>query len=137
MNLRKKHYSLSVQLVFTKDVFIQKALYAYLNTALMDDIWHCNLKAGDAKNLFTTDCFWKSIVISWCKFNYNYPTSYEEVHKQIIWFNSDIHVNKNPIYNAQAVQQGLRWIEDIWCENRGDFYSFEEVDAKYPKVMTW
>ena len=77
------------------------------------------------------------MVIAWFDFKYKYQKIETPNRlKEILWFNSEIKIEDNIVYNKKAVKAGMIRLENILDEN-SRFLTYPEMDRRYPKVVTW
>ena len=72
-----------------------------LNKVLLENygitsLWECNMKETDVE--ISHYQFLEEIIKAWCKIHYKEPTSWSEVSCQIIWYNSNIRIDKNMVF---------------------------------------
>jgi len=76
-----------------------------------------------------TNSFWKDVLLAWSYRDTKPPSSSAEVLSQILWYNSDILIDKKPVYYKKLVNSNILYINDL-INNEGKFYSYQNFQAK-------
>ena len=99
VNFRVKDDALKVAWlqILENDDFAKSCAMKTLKVKIGSNIWRCNLNKSDIKSVFQPS-FWRDVLLAWSKINYNYPSTQEEICKQIIWYNSFLRVKNKPFY---------------------------------------
>ena len=99
-------------------------------------LWEYNLNYNDSVKCLPGTDFWSSIVHMWHKYRFDDPQSGERVRKQIIAFNSNIRVQSEPVTSGWWRESGAT-INDIWCEDRVRFCTYNEYVKKTGASCNW
>ena len=84
---------------------VRELAYKELSPTLTDTIWKCNICCQDVIKILPNS-FWRDVLEEWAKFNFNSSIiNYDEVMNQVIWYNSEILVNKRPILFSNAYKK--------------------------------
>ena len=141
-NIRKKQAALKLQWIpkiqnkpFFRDCFLR-------GTGLpnFDMLFHCNLSHNDAKKVTKKQNFWGQLFIHWCEINHHTVQSEpENLLNEIIWFNSNILVNKAPQYHKECVAAGIVKLKDLFTMNkRRRLLTYDELVQKNPQCnLSW
>ena len=78
---------------------------------LQVDIWRCSLAKCHSYILGIKNKFWQNIVEIWCEYN---AFREQRVENQIIWANSGILVNKEPIIWSIQIKKGLKYVYQLF-----------------------
>lgn len=108
----------------------------YLDLHMKHDIWRCNLSIHDIDLIGLSHSFWKQVLYAWAMCNFTLPEDPNDIAGQILWYNSNIRVNNQPICNANAWANGLRMVSDLISPN-GIFHTHADIVAKFGNVLTW
>ena len=98
VNLKQKHVALLVQWV--KRINCEKCwdhVNEWLIPQLDANVWECNLNRTDILKLCKKDTYWKEMLLNWSDFHFSVPKTKSEICSQIIWGNSLIRINNEPI----------------------------------------
>ena len=80
------------------------------------DIWRCRLHPQDVDQLRISNQFWSNTLKAWC--TYNYYNNFR-IENQLIWYNSEIKVNKKVIMWADVNKKGLKYVYQLF--HQGEF----------------
>ena len=97
-------------------------------------IEHINLSRKDICYILPNlDCtiFWHDVVRTWVSMSHEKPNSKDEILKESLWWNSNIKIGNKPIFWQRCYDSDIRFIRDIWNEDKKEFYSLEEINQKY------
>ena len=112
-----RHALILCQRVFEiKDPYLEKVKYESLNSTLQHNIWYVNI----SEKYILRNCpnsFWRSVLIAWAMFTCIYPTTYNQVAKQFIWYNCNILIGRNIIFFPKACLAGCKFVTDVWNED--------------------
>ena len=102
-----------------------------------DDFWLCNLNKNDIPAIFgqykSIPHFWKSVIKSWCEFNFYDPNTYAEIISQPLWFNSWIKDDQNKlIFYESFYDQGILKVSDLLVNKK--LATYEELKTKYQHI---
>ena len=67
----------------------------------------------------------------WSKINHKEPISKGDITDQIIWLNSFIKINKNPIKWSHWIRKGILTVSDIWNDTNKEFRSYTELGVNW------
>ncbi len=95
-----------------------------------EKVWECNLHPNDVPIILTKESFWRDVLTAWCHHNYECKTDLNAVLKSVIWFNSDILVNRKPIFYKKWFQKGIVYIKDLVDDNY-NFLTYNALCIKY------
>ena len=115
------------------------ANYFIGNEYLTDQfIWKANLHYRDIKFIRSNikGSFWEKLLIEWCKLNFHTPQSSESILDQIIWMNSHIKREKEPIFNHRLLELGLKSLQDIFCTTSNKFFNYEQFKVKFGTTLS-
>ena len=141
VDLKAKHNSLIinwVKLTKTNPIISELAKFFLGNKLDVQEYWQCNLAPKDLKIIISSNNkgFWNHVLHQWCEFNYHQPQNKETVLKQFIWFNSNIRVNKMPVFYKSMYDNGIKTLDDICNENK-QIMSFKELMGKFSQCISW
>ena len=108
-----------------EDKLLVELAYYHLNCPLRELIWCCNFNREDADKHKCLNKFWQDVLGSWYLFNYNEPDEENEIVNQIIWYNSNIRVADQVIFNKHLYEKGIVYIKDLVFEQR--IITYEEL----------
>ena len=118
-----------------------KALaYSLLENKIGDMIWQTQLSAEHVRKIFKKESFWVNVMQNWSELTWDTPTGNQETRNQILWYNSNICINKIPVCYEFMHKAGINYIKDIVKRN-GEFKSVKEVEKEYhvkiPCTIYW
>ena len=93
---------------------------------LGENIWRCNIKQDDVKQLEISEPFWNDVLTSWSMFN-SYKS--KEIENQILWYNSNIKIAGKMVMWKEPFHKGLLYVHQLF-ENQG-FLTDLEAQEKY------
>ena len=136
VDLEAKHLALIAQWPFLiqGDKFLEVSCYEQFNPTLKQDIWLTNLNETDVDKLFSHS-FWKYVLVAWSKCVHFLPMTYDEVMSQLLWYNSYIRINNQPVFYRNLYKSGCKHVRDI--HNGQEFMSYHEFISKFPETVTW
>ena len=74
--------------------------------------WKVNLSKKDAVEIFCkTHEFWLGVLESW--FDLTYCENSENVYDQILWYNSQLRIGDEPIFDGKCFENGLVYVKDM------------------------
>jgi hypothetical protein len=85
-----------------------------------DLIWKGNLNSTDVKFFRVENEFLKHVLEAWCKVHFTPMedlSDLEQCRAQIIWFNSHIRVNRQPIFYRQWFEKNVLYVNDLLDES--------------------
>ena len=86
----------------------------------------CNIAVSDVEINFNPNIY-TDILKAWATINHISPNTKEDVLKQVLWFNSNIHSIKNkPMFYKTWSDKGINYLNQIMDE-QGNFKSCEEL----------
>ena len=74
--------------------------------------------------------FWKQVMEEWYEISFDNPLDKDQVKEQIIWYNTNIRINKKPIYRKEFSEAGLWRIKDILNKNN-EIITFSQAQEKF------
>ena len=125
VNLKNKEISLKATWpqILEQETEYAKIVYKIMRVScLQDDIWRCRIKPEDVPSMKIRNTFWMNVLQAWSHFN-AYKNYREE--NQVIWYNSDIKVNKKMVMWKDAHNRGLIYVYQLFDEMK--FKSYEQV----------
>lgn len=99
-------------------------------------LWYANLQMKHVRLLFP-ESFWRNVLEAWSEFNYSRPSCPARVLQQVLWFNSDVCINKKPCFFQDAYSAGVVHVADLFDSDTGSFLSYQDVINKFPHFFTW
>ena len=129
VDLQKKDQALKAtwpQILF-KEKDYALLVYSLMRVSLIGDlIWKCSIKPEDVKELKIKSEFWSDVLRSWCAYNrYNNF----KLENQIIWYNSDIKVQKKMIMWGDAYKRGLIYVYQLFESD--NFKTHEKIEQEF------
>ncbi len=138
VDLEHKNNALKIQWIKRiKDNISLANLAYYFLPKIGELIWKCNLHYNDVKSIMPKENFWQNVLIAWCKFNFSKKLELNSILNSIIWLNSEIQINKTPILYKRCFKKGVVFIKDIVDYRTGEFLTFEALNTKYGKTITF
>ena len=115
VNIKAKQEALKITWIVKlwDDEFLANCAYNELDLMLKESIWKCNIKEDDVSMLFNVQSFWGQMLKAWSKINYKDPQNCTEVLHEVLWLNSNIHVENTPIIWHHWVRKGIWYVKDI------------------------
>lgn len=138
VDLFKRQNALKIQwaMVIQQDPFWEYVASLYLGQDNIELVWSCNLNTEDIDDVIQTSSFWKQVLYAWCLYNFNEPTTVEQIQGQILWNNSFIKINQKVVCNMGAWRGGLKYVSDL-LSDQGLFLTHDQLRIKYGEVLTW
>ena len=97
-------------------------------------IFQCNIENKDYHLYSSAENYWGQIHRHWCRYSFTIPTTHAAIAEQIIWFNSLIRINDQPI---QCMHTGILKVKDILTENNKHFLPYQEICKKFNTPFSW
>ena len=96
--------------------------------------FNCNVNKKDLPFSLKKNPFWFEVLSIWCSFNYwsaelTYNTN--KILNTNIWYNSDIRINKKPVFWKIWYEAGIHSIKHLFNVRNMAFYSWEEFGKLY------
>ena len=89
---------------------IKTLAYTLMDNPIGDLLWKCHLVE---KDIWDMPPFWKNVLQTWAKLNFDIPYTACDVMHEVIWFNSNVrHCNK-VMFVKNLFQNGLVTIGDM------------------------
>ena len=90
---------------------------------IKENIWTCNLKPCHIPAMVKSSSqFWKDVLFAWCTYHY-----FVEIRgDQIKWLNSNICIEKTPVWWEKAYNSGLVYVSQLYPNG----HPISAVDAK-------
>ncbi|WP_176696360.1 reverse transcriptase domain-containing protein, partial [Candidatus Ichthyocystis sparus] len=79
--------------------------------------------------------FFKDMIQAWLHFQYFPPESVDAILQQMIWFNSNILINRLPILWEYFVEKGIIFVNDVMDLN-GNIYSYKTFCELFGKLCS-
>ena len=97
--------------------------------------FHCNLKENDIHYCLyqKPSSFWHNVLSIWCKSNYRLPSEVESPNEEILWFNSNIRINRHVVFFKGGYEKGVNKVLDLKKDD-DSFMNFEEFNQKHPNT---
>ena len=114
VNLRERDVAVKISWIkyLVQDTNLANLVYSFTSAPeLKHLIWKCNLNVQDVKFLITKEAnnFWYDTLSAWAKRNYtNKPKD------EMIWFNSNLRVDGQPVWWLNCYKQGLIYISQLF-----------------------
>ena len=117
VNLRIKDTAIKASWIRigTDDAQVQEIMTKTLAPKIGNLLWKCNIKEEDVDGIIEgqkVNGFWTDVLKAWCKFNY--MEEMQEGVDEPIWFNSNIRIDKKPIFVEKAFLNGLLWCHQLF-----------------------
>ena len=130
-DIEAKDKALKLQWVFTinRNLALKTLAYDLLNNPIHDYIWEINMNQRDAEKIFIKQGFWPDVFKLWASTTYGEPKASDEVQGQIIWWNSFIRIEGEPIFWEKWFQAGVIKIQDLLDEDE-KFLSARDLQSK-------
>ena len=99
-------------------------------------LFQCNIKVEDLGFIWQNkpSSFWIDVLKAWCTSNYRTPNNIEKPDEEIIWLNSNIKVNRNPIFYRNMFSKGIIQVKDL--KENGIILSFDQFTQKHPEIRS-
>ena len=109
------------------NIFLEKDLPISINT-----LWKLNFNSTDAGMLIKNipNRFICDIIISWATYNFYIPQKVNDIRNQIIWFNSHIKVNSQPIYIERLYRRNILYVHQFFSK-QGIPLTHNQFQIKY------
>ena len=111
-------------------------MYSNLLPIFLEDNWYVNLKNKDI-DILVPNTFWKYVFKAWCQYSTVYPMTEQEVMSQFLWYNSYTRIDNKPVYIRKLYQTVCKFIRDLWNGEKNSFYTYQEINDKYPNMVMW
>lgn len=92
--------------------------------------WRCNIAPQDV-NRVVSPSFWRDVAFAWSKINFKIPKNRTQIRSQILWYNSNIKINKRIVFYKRMFQAGIATIDDILLADKHGFMSHQELLARF------
>ena len=137
VNLKWREMSIKsswLQILHSDEKAAQVA-YQAIGSPLKQDIWWCNVHMRDVQCVTQgmTE-FWKDVFVAWFKLSYDRSTN---GNHQLLWCNSYIRVNNQPILWDFALKRGLQWVRQLFPEGKliSNHHAWEKYSLTYLHVF--
>ena len=111
-------------------------VYQWLLPMIGKEIWLLNLSSERAKQLIQIDSHWRRVLIEWCSTNHQSMFSGKEVLNEIIWYNSNVCVNKCTLINSDCWKANLKKFGDL-VDADGNRIPLNLLNDKYGTKLNW
>ena len=147
VNVRNRDAAVKIKwvkrVVFDDNPMLASLAYYHINTRIQNSLfWQCNIKEADVTRLECRNEFWQSVVTDWAKLNYHEPTTSEEIHSQILWYNSLIKVNNQWLFNGALFDKGVIYVRDLLtngvlmsCAEFNELYEMHCTQMEYNSML--
>ena len=130
-NLFAKQEALEIHMVFCCHDTLLDYLYHEIGVRTLGcTLWKCNLSPEDCEKMFGSGTYWTQTLKAWCRINYCWPQSKNQILNQIIWLNSEYRQNNRPIYWPKWIEAGVLFIQDM-LNPYGEFLTWDTFKQKY------
>ena len=87
-------------------------VYDLLCPVVRGDIWNCNFRAKEAKEIINNESFWGDVLREWQEFHFCDPQT--ELYGQRIWYNTWLRINGKMLQpNVDLISKGINTLGDI------------------------
>ena len=111
-------------------------VYQWLLPMIGKEIWLLNLSSERAKQLIQIDSHWRRVLIESCNTNHQSMFSGKEVLNEIIWYNSNVCVNKCTLINSDCWKANLKKFGDL-VDADGNRIPLNLLNDKYGTKLNW
>ena len=80
--------------------------------------------------------FLKEIIYPWLQYNYTPIDKIDNFLQEIIWNNSNVRINRDPVLWKQFIDVGIIFINDLFDETCS-FMKYDEFIVKFGKICTY
>ena len=132
INIAQKDIAQKLKWIFVanSDPVIKACSEELLQNKIGDLIWQLQIEEKDFTELCLKCNFWTELLKAWCKFTFKPPQSDQEVHSEVIWYNSNIRVNNKVINYPNWINKGIKYVNDL-CTTEGKLLTYQEFCQKY------
>lgn len=74
--------------------------------------------------------FYRNCLSLWCHYQFSKPSNTSEIKQQILWLNSNINIDKKPVYWQSFLDNNVVFVNDVLNEN-GEFHTYESFVSMY------
>ena len=137
VDLEAKAKAIKIGWVFKQDPHTQNQLKQITPKHLGDKFWECALEGKDVDNHIQKtkiNPFWAEVVTNWfelCKMHREQEQN-RNVNR-IIWFNSRVTINENPVFYPKAAEAGIMYYTDLYENNK--LLSYTKICEKYKNSL--
>ena len=96
-----------------------------------ETFWQINIHKKDIKKWFDKDNFVTDVCQAWSEINYYVPKSKENIIRQVIWFNSNLKVNEQPLWLKDWYKCGLNTVGQLF--DKGKPKKMEQIWNEFSK----
>ena len=100
----------------------------------IDELIKINFNRTIFKNLSPSP-FFKDMIQAWLHFQYFPPESVDAILQQMIWFNSNILINRLPILWEHFVEKSIIFVNDVMDLN-GNIHSYKTFCELFGKLCS-
>jgi hypothetical protein len=111
-----------------------KAYICELMKVPIQEFMTYNIHGKDLKHI--PDIFYKEIIETWVKLNYNEPEKVEDILRQVIWNNSLLKIDGKAINYKSWIDKGIIFIRDL-LDNTGKWASKNFLEAKFNTTINF
>ena len=104
--------------ILANDQTMSALVYSFFKQDIGKYIWECNLSPGDKSYAIDKEAnvFWSELMGYWCEYNFVEVPSCPS--NQILWLNSLIRSNNQPLWNKKAFKKGLIYVRQLYCDGK-------------------
>ena len=73
---------------------------------------------------------------AWGEYSHYWPTMAGQARSQVIWLNSSINVNGQPVFWKKCFVQGVVCVTDL-IDEEGKVMCYNQFVARYDRCLTW
>ena len=92
-------------------------------------LFECNFNDADVIKHFKNKPFLKDILLAWSKLN-SKPIIYNHFN-EILWNNSNIHVDEKTVFYKSWFQLGIKYVKDIFDNETKTYHSFRNMQINF------
>ena len=111
----------------------KKLLQARVGRCELDDLFKTYMNKKTIKSLKIAK-FYEEVLFEFQKYTFRFLTSYKDVQREPLWYNSQIHMGSNNCFKTMY-PHNIKIIDDILDIN-GNIMNFQDLRRKYPNIRT-
>ena len=119
VNIEQREAALKISWIRTikSDDKLAGLAYHFLVPELHEYIWQCNIDPADIDLFIARDSnsFWYDVLTMWAQYNFTKDISKAS---RIIWMNSLIRINDNPVLYKKCIRKGLLFSHQLYRNGR-------------------
>ena len=131
-NLKNRDVAFKIQWVIKaqQNEKIKEIANIMLKNPIGNLIWEVHMNSKDIGVLETSNNFWTNVFELWVDLNFNHVETAVEAKNQIIWLNSEIKIQRKPIWWEKWFKAGIVRIGDI-LDGQDNFMSWHHFIQKH------